>query len=46
MKLTGGDSGTEIGLRSPEGDPDPENDLSPPTSCLAVSDAVRNCTVR
>lgn len=32
MKADRGDSGSEIGLRIPEGDPDPENDLSPPPS--------------
>ena len=32
MKADRGDSGSEIGLGNPEGDPDPENDLSPPPS--------------
>jgi hypothetical protein len=27
-----GDSAGKIALRSPEGDPDPEGDLSPPTA--------------
>jgi hypothetical protein len=30
--LTGGDSAIEKGLRSSEGDPDPENDPGPPAS--------------